>query len=60
MGLAVELYSSLGGAGVTLSKALYLPVPRLHEGAISLPPLLYHEIISRIATLTRQSYVAFA
>ena len=60
LGLAVELYSSQGGAGVTLAKALYLPVPRLHEGAISLPPLLYHDIIDRIATLTRQSYVAFA
>lgn len=60
VGLAVELYSSHGGAGVTIAKALYLPVPRLVDGTISLPPLLYPDIIDRIATLTRQSYVAFS
>ena len=59
VGMAVELYSSSAGDGVTLAKALYLPVPRIHHGTISLPPLLYPDIIDRIATLTRQSYVAF-
>ncbi|MBO4659730.1 MAG: hypothetical protein J5637_08915 [Prevotella sp.] len=59
MGQAVELYSSQGGAGVTIAKALYQPVPHIVQGTIELPPLLYHNIIDRIATLTRQSYVAF-
>lgn len=56
MGWAAELYSSMAGPGVTLAKALYQPVPRIQQGAILLPPLLYHDIIQRIALLVGQCF----
>ena len=59
LGQAVELYSSQAGPEVTIAKALYLPVPRITDGAIELPRLLYPDILRRIATLTQQSYVPF-
>jgi hypothetical protein len=39
-----------------LAKALYQPVPRIQQGAILLPPLLYHDIIQRIALLVGQCF----
>ena len=54
VGWAAELYSSMAGPDVTIAKALYQPVPRIQHDAILLPPLLYHDIIQRIALLVSQ------
>lgn len=58
MGWAAELYSSRAGSEVTVSKALYLPVPRIRQEAIHLPEALYHDIIGRIAHLVRLSFAS--
>ncbi len=57
-GWAAELYTSQAGPGVTLSKALYQPVPVIRHDAIELPPLLFHEVIDRIADLVRRVFEA--
>ena len=48
-GLVLELYSSSGGAGVTIQRALYVPQPHLtHDGYIDLPASLYDDILRQI------------
>ena len=55
-GLVAELYSSRSGRGVCIETAQYIPLPRFtHDGFISLPESLYHEIINATAQLTAES-----
>ena len=52
-GMAVELYSSHGGAGVTLTRCLYVAEPKIdYDNMIDLPHLLLDAVVRVIGGLT--------
>ncbi len=55
-GLAVELYSSRGGSGVTLRRGLYVADPAVDDdGMVDIPRLLLDDVVKTVGQLTTQT-----